>query len=214
MSKTKTSITTITAILALSALTSTPAFATTPGWMVNGTLLTGTKALAGTAQVDETAILKSSEANVDIECRSGIVGEASGEVKAPNTGAANSIEFTECKTLTPNCTLASSTISSVPVTLEATLEGTLAVVGTFKPKTKATFATFELTGTNCASQGLDGVTGTARVLAPTGQDERTVQLNSSIATEASDELKVASSPASLTGSVLIQAATGEPWSFL
>jgi hypothetical protein len=212
--KTSISITTLTAILALSALTPTPASAKTPGWMINGTLLNGTKALAGTAKVDENAKLKSTAANIAIECTGGTIAEAGAEVKAPNTGAANSIEFTGCVALTPNCTLSSSTISSVPVTLEATLEGTLAVVGTFKPKTKATLATLEFTGTNCASQGLDAVAGTVKVLAPTGQDERTVQLNSSIATEASDELKVASSPASLTGSMLIQAATGEPWSFL
>jgi hypothetical protein len=213
MPKVKTIVTTSIAMLALAALLSASASATTPGWMVNGTLLSGTKALAGTAKVDEKAILKSSAANIEIECTGGTVAEGA-EVKAPSTGTADSIELTGCVALAANCTLGSSTISSVPVTLEATLEGTLAVVGTFKPKTKSILATFEFEGEKCANVGLDAATGTVKMLAPTGQDERTVQLNRAITTEASGELSVGSGAASLTGSMLIQATTGEPWSFL
>jgi flagellar capping protein FliD len=214
MSKAKMVTSTLIAVAVLSALISASASAATAGWMVNGTLLNGTAALATTAFVDEAGVLKSAEAKIEIECSANTLNGIAPEIKSPNTGSAASLEFTGCKALTPNCALGSSTIGTVPISVEATLEGTLAVVATFKPKTKATFATFEFTGTNCAVLGLNAVTGTAKVLAPTGQDERTLQLINSIATEASGELKVASSPASLLGSILIKLASGAPWSFL
>jgi hypothetical protein len=214
MSKAKMIITTLIAVMAFSALASGSASAATAGWMVGGKLLSGSAALATTAKVDEFGKLKSSAANISLECTGSTLNGASPEIKSPSTGAASSLEFTGCKALTPNCTIGSPAISTVPITVEATLEGTAAVIATFKPKTKAVFATFEFTGTNCAALGLDAVTGTARVLAPNGQTENTLQLINAIATEASEELKVASSPASLAGSALLKLASGEPWSFL
>jgi hypothetical protein len=214
MSRAKMITSTLIAVVALSALVSASASAATAGWMVNGTLLNGTRALATTAAVDENGILKSSGADVEIECSGKVLNGLVPEIQSPNTGQTNSLEFTTCVALTPNCTLLSSTIGTVPISVEATLEGTLAVVATFKPKTKTTFATFVFEGSKCASAGLNGVTGTVKVLAPTGQDERTLQLINSLATEASAELKVASSPASLLGSILIKLASSEPWSFL
>jgi hypothetical protein len=98
--------------------------------------------------------------------------------------------------------------------VEATLEGVLAVVVTLNPKTKSIMATFAFEGSKCASAGVNAVTGTAKLLLPTGQDERTLQLVNSIATKASGELKVASSAAQLKGSILVRLASGEPWSFL
>jgi hypothetical protein len=214
MSKAKMITSTLIAVVAFSALVSASASAATAGWMVGGTLLNGTRALATTAAVDEAGVLKSSAADVEIKCKANTLNGIAPEIQSPNTGQATSLEFTECEALTANCTIGSSTIGTVPISVEATLEGALAVVATFKPKTKATFATFEFTGSNCATAGINGVTGTVKVLAPTGQDERTLQLINSIATEASGELKILSSPASLLGSILLKLASGEPWSFL
>jgi hypothetical protein len=182
--------------------------------MVNGTLLNGTRALATTAAVDETPVLNSSEEKLEIECSANILNGIAPEIQSPNMVQASSLQFTGCVATTPNCALGSSTISTAPLLAEATLQGTLAIVVTFKPKTKAIFATFEFTGSNCAASGSNAVTGTAKVLAPTGQDERTLQLVTSIATEASGELKTGSAPLSLLGSVLLKLAGSEPWSFL
>jgi len=214
MSKAKMIITTLIAVVAFSALISASASAATVGWMVGGKLLSGSAKLATTAKVDERGLLKSSAANVELECTGNTLNGVAPEITSPNTGMASDLEFTSCKALTANCTISSSTVTTVPVTVEATLEGTAAVIATFKPKTKATFATFEFTGSKCASEGLNAVTGTAKVLAPTGQTENTLQQINAIATEASGELKVASSPASLAGSALLKLASGEPWSFL
>jgi len=209
---TKMTITTLIAMVAFSALASASASAATAGWMVNGTLLTGSELLATTAKVDKNGVLSSPEAHVEVECSGNLQGMA--EITAPTAASATTIEFTGCKALSANCALSSATIGTVPINVEATLEGALAVVATFKPKTKSVFATFEFTGEKCAAEGLNAVSGAAKVLAPTGQDENTLQLINAIATQASDELKVGSSPASLIGSALLQLASGRPWSFL
>jgi hypothetical protein len=214
MSKAKISITTLAVVGALGALASASASAATAGWMVNGTLLSGTKALATTAKIDQDLVLKSTAANIELECTGGALAEGTPEIKSPNAGAASSLQFTSCKALTPDCTLSSSTVGTVPVAFEATLESTAAVVGTFKPKTKTLLATFEFGGEKCVAEGINGVTGTAKVLAPNGQQEGTVELNRSIVTEASGELKVASSAAEVKGSALVKLASDEPWSFL
>jgi len=215
MSKAKMIITTLIAAIAFSALISASASAATVGWMVNGTLLSGSEPLATTAKVENSVgVLKSAGADVEVECIGSTLNGKEPKIESPNTGQATDLEFTGCTAKTTNCTIGASTITTVPVGVEATLEGALAVIATFKPKTKTTFATFEFQGSKCASEGLNAVTGTAKVLAPTGQDESATQLITSIATEASTELKVASSPASLTGSALLKLASGAPWSFL
>jgi hypothetical protein len=207
-------ITILIAALALAALASTSALAVPPGWMINGETLSGSEALATTAKVDEVYKLKSSAANVSIECNGSTLNMIAPEITSPSSGSDSSLEFTGCKALTANCTLSSSSIKSTPSTLELTLEGVLAVIVTLRPKTKTTMETFLFEGEKCASEGLNAVTGTAKLLLPTGQDERTLQLVNSIATEASDELKVASSAAELRGSVLIGTGSGDTWSYL
>jgi hypothetical protein len=123
------------------------------------------------------------------------------------------LTFTGCVSKTTGCTLEGTKISTVPIVAEATLEGALAVKVKFSPKTKNTFATFKFNGT-CAAVGTNPVTGHATVLAPTGQDEKVLQLVTSITTEKAEELFVGSSPASLTGSANLQLESGAPWSYL
>jgi hypothetical protein len=129
-------------------------------------------------------------------------------------GLATSLEFTECKSLVENCSLSSSSISTVPILVEVTLESTKADVATFTPETKTVFATFAFVGEKCAIIGTQAVTGKAKVLAPTGREERTLQLIKSITTAVSGELKIGSSGATLEGAALLRLASGETWSFL
>jgi prolyl oligopeptidase PreP (S9A serine peptidase family) len=212
MSKAKMIIPTLIAVVAFSALASASASAATAGWMVGGTLLSGSEALATTAAVDENGKLLAS--GITIECKGSTLNGVAPEIKSPNTGSATSLIFTQCQSKTESCTITPEELKTVPLNVEATLEGALAVVATFTPKTKTTFATIEYKGEDCALEGLDAVTGKAKVLAPTGQDERTLQLINAITTEASGELKDGSSPATLTGSALLKLASGKPWSFL
>jgi hypothetical protein len=211
MSKMKLIMTVLVGVFALSAFAASSASAQ---WMVKGTTLSGTetRALAKTAQTDESALLKG--AGIQITCKGQLEGtspqiEASGE-----KGSAASLTFTECKGEL-GCTVAEK-ISTVP--LLATIE--LAEAGNkdkalllFTPKTKATFATIGFSGETCALEGTQAITGKADLRAPTGGLEATTQLiEANIAP--TGELKIASSPAELKGKALLKLASTEPWSFL
>jgi hypothetical protein len=198
-------------VLALSVLASASALAATAGWMVNGTNLKGSAALATTAAVDEDGILVG--AGFHIQCSGKTANSIAPEIKSPNTGRASSLEYTECEGEEP-CKINSPTIKIFPVTEEATLEGVLATVATFKPATGTVFATIKFEGTECGLAGETPFKGQFKVLAPFGQDEGTLGQVNSITTEASKELLVGGSAAGAKGSVLLQLAHGEPWSFL
>jgi hypothetical protein len=214
MSKVKVMMTVCVGVLALSALASASASAVTAGFMVNGTMLSGTRALASTAAVDEAAKLEA--AGVTIICNGPVLNGASPKINsATNMGDAESLTFNGCSA-NENCSVPTS-ISTLPVLVDLTLDGTLAVKGKFLPhgpgaNTK-TFATILFGGALCALEGVQPVSGTQAFLAPTGQDERTLQLISATQ-DVAGELKVGSSAATLTGLILVRLASGEAFSFL
>jgi len=209
MSKVKLIIAVCLGVLAISALTS--ASASAAGWMVGGTNLTGTEKLATTAAVDEKGVLTGG--GVTITCEGKTLNGAAPQIEATNKGSATDLEFTGCKAAAP-CSIESEKVKTEPVTVEATLEGTLAVVATFKPKSGTVFTVLHFLGAECALEGEQPVKGQAKVLAPTGQDERTLQLINAISSESSGELKIGSAGASLSGSALLKLENGKPWSFL
>jgi hypothetical protein len=192
------------------AVASASATAATAGWMVNGTLLSGSAALATSAPSDETAVLNGGGLN--IEC-SGPGDQTKPEIKSPNKGSAASVIFTGCMTKDANCSVPAS-IGTVPVLGEATLEGALAVQVKFKPETGTIFATLKFSGEICSVAGIKPVTGKVTASRPTGQDERTVQEMVVNTTEGAGELFIASSAASLKGAALAKLQNGLPWSFL
>jgi hypothetical protein len=214
MSKAKIMMTVCVGVLALSAFASASASAVTAGFMVNGTMLNGTKALASTAAVDEVGVLNT--AGVTITCNGSVLNGASPKIdSATNMGDAESLTFNGCSA-NANCKVPTS-ISTLPVLVDLTLDGTLAVKGKFLPhgpgaNTK-TFATILFEGNLCALEGVQPVSGTQAFLAPTGQDERTLQLISATQ-DVAGELKVGSNAATLKGSILVRLASGEPFSFL
>jgi hypothetical protein len=205
----------VIAALALTALASASASAATVGWMVGGTQLVGSAALATTAAVDETT--KLSFAGVELECAGTTLDGLAPEIRATNKGYTAGLIFTQCKALTKNCSLlesANDEVRTVPVLAESTLEGTLGVATTFSPESGTLFATFRLTGEACSVSGLKGVAGKAITKMPAGQDEHTLQLMSVNTTATEAVLKVGSASAKLSGSVLLKLASGLPWSFL
>jgi hypothetical protein len=211
MVKVRTAIAILLGISALSAVTAGSAYA---GWFVEGEELSSTAALATTAKVDQASVLKSTGAGVELECNGSALDGISPEIVTTNEIRSSSLEFTGCKALTAHCTLSSTEIHSVPVVAELTQQAAPAAIATFKPKTKSLLATFEFEGGSCASAGVNGVTGAAKAKLPTGQEEQVAQAFNFLATEASGELKVAGSAASLTGSSLFKLATGKLWRFI
>ncbi len=208
MSRPRTSAAIFVAVVALCAAMQAPA--ATAGWMVNGTEFTGTKALARTAKVVEA--FKFEVVGATVVCASSTFDTAQAEIIAPNHGAAASIELHECKPEGKECAITNSTIASVPVVAEATLEGTKGSVTVITPKTKATFATAFFEGETCALHGTVGVTGKATVKFANGQIESTQQLGVLATTKG--EMKVGSSEVVGTGEFTRRLAGGERWSFL
>jgi hypothetical protein len=214
MSRVKVAFAGLVAVLAISAMASSSAMAAGEGWLINGTLLVGSAPLATTAFVDQIGKLKFS--TTEIVCKATTLSGVSPQIESPNMGTATSLVFKECSvTSGGECKLESgTTIGTLPILTEVTLDGPLGVRGVFKPKTVTTFATIKLEGTGCAETGKLPIKGTAAWLAPTGQMEQTLQLLSVNVTEASKELEVGSKAASLTGSILIALASLLPWSFM
>jgi hypothetical protein len=210
MSRLKLTITICAEALIIAAFASIPASAVTAGWMVKGAALTGTKALASTAAVDENWLLKS--AGVTISCNGSTVNGIGPEIQAPHGGMTTKIELNGCSA-NENCAV-TQTIGTTPLAIEFTLDGTSAALATFLPKTKTSLATIEMKGEQCAVLGVQNVTGKVHALLPTGQEEGTLQRVKVNVPESSGEVKVGSSAGEIKGSALPQLATHEPWSFL
>jgi len=214
MSKIKLVIAAFAAVLAVGAVASTTAFAATEGWMVNGTMLSGSKKLMTTGKVTSPGKLAS--ASVEVECTGSEIGGVAPEIVAPNKGGASSVVFKECGTVGASsavCTLNTKTLSTVPVLLtELTLDGTLAVKGAVVPETKSEFAKLTFTGGECAVAGTQPVTGKVLILAHLGQDEMTWQ--PVLLFSDTGALKLGSGAATLTGAGELATENLEPWSFL
>ncbi len=200
--------------LAFSVAVAASAQAATAGWMVGGSLLSGTKQLASTASVEKSLVFEL-KGIFRIECKGSVFKGNGAELVAPNKIKANSLEFTECNGATEEaCKLNDETVSTNPVTVETTLDGTLAVKATLKPQTKSIIATVDFVGEKCVVKGEEAITGSVAVLSPTAQDERTTQQSFSTTTEASGELKAGSSSALVTTTATTRLASGQAWSFL
>jgi hypothetical protein len=210
MSRMKLILSAFAAVFALGAFATSVASATA-GWMVNGTLLSGSKALATTAKTDENA--KLSGAGLVITCSGATLNSTSPQITSPNKGSASKLEFTSCVAAAP-CALAKSTITTLPVSSETTGESASATTTIFKPTTGTTFSTIAVEGETCAAAGNVVINGQEKVLSPEGQVENTLQLIKSITAEASKELFIGKTAASLSGSSLLKLASGERWSFL
>jgi hypothetical protein len=180
--------------------------------MVGGTNLTTTAALATTAAVDKEARLSFS--GTTIACSGRTLNGVGPMIQSSNKGSASGLGFTGCASLAgEKCQLVGTTINTLAVSVEATLDGPLAVSATFTPKTGTLFTTLLFNGMTCAiAEEVQGVTGHVAVLAPTGQDERAAQ-QINVAT-AGTELFVGEESWTLEGSALLKLASGLPWSFL
>ena len=150
MSRMKLVMSACLAVLAFSALVSSAASAATAGWMVKGTLLSGTKALATTAAVDKEGIL--SGASLTIKCTGSTLDGTAPTITSPAMGLVGSLTFLGCKATAP-CKLTTTSLSTVPLLTETTLEGTAATVTKFKPESGTIFSTFAVEGETCAAEG-------------------------------------------------------------
>lgn len=202
---------------ALSVIASVPAQATS-SWMVGGTELSGSAALATTARKIENIKLKFSA--ITVECSGENTELVSPQIEGTNKGSATSIQFTECKATGKNCALAAGMrekIATGPVSEEATLEGldTEKVEIKVRPKTGTLFATLTFEGSACVlAEEIQPISGQAKLEGPTGHTEHTYQEVVSKTTEASKELRVGSASAYIEGTGKLELSSGKTWSLL
>jgi len=214
MSRVKFALAALVVVLVVGAMASSSAMAAGEGWLIKGTLLSGAAQLATTDFVDEHVIITFS--GTTIQCTSNTLGGVGPKIESPNMHSATSLVFKECAvTSGGECNLSSgTTIGSLPILSEVTLDGPLAIRGVVKPQIANTLATFQLEGANCAVEGKQPLTGDFEWLAPEGQDERTWQLFSVHVIESSKLLKVGGLGALLKLSILLKLASSLPWSFM
>jgi hypothetical protein len=199
-------------MLVIGAIGTSSASAVTAGWMVGGTNLTTTAALATTAAVEKDARLQFSA--ITVACSGKNVRHVAPVIESPNRGSATSVQFSDCASLAGSkCQLSSTEINTLPVSVEVTLEGTSAVKAVLKPKTGTVFATIEFTGATCSISGeVQAITGKVSGKEPTGRKEMAAQ--EIVAQPSGEELFVGESSATLEASALFRLASGLPWDFL
>jgi hypothetical protein len=209
MFKAKRAITTCIMVFTLSAIA--PAPSAMANWMVAGTNLTGTAALATTAAVDENFKLKA--AGVTITCNGSTISFTNPQINAfDDMVDLNTLTFNSC-IANEKCTV-TKTIGTSVILVDVELLSPLHTRFLFLPKPGTLFTTIKYDGGECALLGVQPVTGKARMEGPTGADERTLQEIQAVVSEASGELKIGSSAAELKGAALLKLSNSAPWSFL
>src|SRR5262249_54846256 len=149
-----------------------------PGWMVGGTTLTSTRAVASTAAVDER--FEFTVAGIADSCRTfhAIDPKINGVTLMSDVA---SLVFGECEIQagrgSPPCSLPTKTIGTLPLLIDNTLDGAAAIKGRILPANSSkVFVTIKYDGAECPLSGLYPVDGAWTVLVPMGQNEGSDQL--------------------------------------
>jgi hypothetical protein len=218
MSKVKVAAMVLFAVFAMSAIAASSASAE---WLIGGTALTGTAALATTALVDEkTKLLVPAVEDLTIECAGETLDGENPTLIAPDKGFATSLKFLGCSSVKPASGCA---IESQPTAIPTTAILALAALKTgeedkvtFTPETGKVFAEIAFSTANtCAFNGVEGVHGSVTVGAPTGTLELLNQAIVGLGSFENNSLEVASSKAYLVGGkALLRLASDSKWSFM
>jgi hypothetical protein len=217
MSKFRVVLMVVGAVAAFSALSVSSASA---GWLVNGTPLTSSAALNTQALVDSFTTLLVPALSLSIQCKGHFLDGVAPQIFGTDQGSASSLTFLECQTVTPTkCELVKGTgesVKTVPILALASKGKGESVNVAFKPETKTTFANLEFAeGNTCAFTGLEPVTGSVVVGAPTGQLSLAAQALTGLgSTEGNNSLRVDGDASFLDGgSALLTLTSGSKWSF-
>ncbi len=193
----------------LLAVTSASASAS---WLIEGSELAGTAALATKETVTEAFKLEA--AGVTVECTANSVNATGSEIQAPNLILASSLSFNECAASGGGCSLATKTIATLPLLAEVIQSAIPEDIAMLRPKTSKTLAVIHLEGASCALSGVQPVTGTKLPFLanlPKGQEEKALQpLKAEVLT---GQIQLGSSAARLRGALLLGLATGKAYSY-
>ncbi len=217
MSKARLLLAACFTMFAFSALASATASATGGAWMVNGTLLVGTAALANGLVLSFGTL---SALGVEVQCKAHEVLINGGLIEHPDWLLAKDLTFHECGVLNAgsNCKLPNSNnalILTLAVHGLALLDpgAPLNTLILLLPLPSKTFAVIPFEGEKCALLGNQPVTGDVDLLIHEGRDEKLLHLV--LVLSLPGLLKVGSSEAELHGLDFdIRLASDLPWSFL
>jgi len=219
MSRIKIVVPILFAVFAVSAMAVSSASAE---WLVGGTKLVGSAALATTALVDEpTKLLVPTIQDLTIECTGEVLDGENPRIEAPDKGFASSLKFLACNTTKPASGCALEVVNQ-PITTLPILA--LVVLGkgeedrvTFTPETKSTFATFKFSESNtCAFNGEEAVKGSVTIGAPTGQLDLLTQAIVGLGSVENNSLEIGTANKAflIGGKALLKLANDATWSFM
>jgi hypothetical protein len=203
---------------ALSAVAATSASAE---WLVGGTTLVGSAALATQALVDENSTFLVPALGLSIVCSGHFLDGLRPQITAPDKAYAAGLTFLGCNTTVPatGCALpeANQPINTTAVLALAALGPGESVRVKFAPETKTTFLTLSFSEANtCAFNGDEPVTGLFIAGAPTGQLELLAQALTGLgSSEGNNSLQIAGDKAFIDGGrYLLRLASDSKWSFM
>jgi hypothetical protein len=199
---------------AVSALGVTSASAS---WFVGGTQLTTSARIATAEAVDEIPRILVPADELAFTCSGGTFDNVSPEIIAGNSVKAQALHFLGCETIHPasGCALASPTISTVPITAQASLGPGEEVRVTYLPQTKSLIAEVEFSETNtCAFTGVEAVKGSITDGIPKGQLEAATETLVGLGSVENNSLEAGGSKVTIDGGRgLVKLASGSKWSF-
>lgn len=189
-------------------------------WNVNGSPLSGSASLALTAKADSLLLLETgagASTPIKIDCKGPVLIEG-GTITAPDKDSATSLIFDGCKSQEPtNCTIQEAIETEAGISSLIELNSAKDVRVLFKPASGKTFATFVYGGTNCSIAGEKPINGSVTEGAPTGTEERTLQVLEGLGTTENNipehTLEIAKEAYFLLGKVLLELASKSKWSF-
>jgi hypothetical protein len=195
------------AVLALGAAVGS-ASASAASWHVGGEELVSSAPLASATKATEGISL--SAIGVEITCSAFELKSA--DILAHNGGQIEHLAFKGCHINNQHCTLASTTIESKPLTIEAALGGKSpedAVL--LKPTAGTVFAEYKIEGASCGLAQTVKLTGKATFLLPKGREELVEQ--ELLVRAGEGELKWSGASLALAGGAKLKLASGKAWSF-
>jgi hypothetical protein len=219
MSKVKVAAAALFVVFAMSVIAVNSASAE---WLIGGTALTGTAALLSTALVDEkTKLLVPSLEDLTLECVGETLDGENPTLIAPDKGFASKLTFLGCSTVKPasGCAIEAQPvgISTVPILALAALKTGEEDKVTFTPETKKIFTEIPFSSTNtCAFNGLEAVTGSVTVGAPTGTLELLNQAIVGLGSFENNSLEIGGTNKAylVGGKALLRLASDSKWSFM
>jgi hypothetical protein len=198
------------AVMAASAVASSSALAE---WLVNGTVLTGSAAIASLPLIDSSPILHLPQAGIAILCES--LHLFGGRILPPDLIYIEKIVFLHCHTIAPTPTKCQ--LNPTEATIESTaLLGlaTLTRILNGKPESGKQFTSIPFSEEFCAIPGVTPVKGEVTLGATDANTDKAEHLVTGLGSVENNSLEVGSgNKGFLLGAILVGLAGNPTWAF-